>query len=741
MAWWNRNRSDEQAATPTPVPEDGPQLLRVGDGGHPTIGEAIAAARIDDTIEITGGTYRERIILDKAVELRPVDGTGEVTIIADHPVTLTAGATLRALTLAAPTEISSVRATGAGAAPLLVGCRILQSIGNTIEVQAQAGLTLRECVLEISDFGFMLTGGATLVAEDCELTGAQWIGVVVKEASTATLTGCRLSRCKTGARVSEPDSTLTMTNCVVSEGSEGVVVTSGGRVKLQDTGLRDIDEALLAHDRGTRASMTGCSVDARGGDGIKAVTHATVEMTDCTVTGTSTALRVESIGASMTADRIQVTNNTGTAVDVTMNATMVLRNATIEGSGEGVRVYKGSIDAEDVTIDGFRHGVSLEGTDGRFRRTRVTRAGDVGWSLMSGRVDLADCAAEDGRDAGFGLYRQVEGTLARCSARRNKQEGFARFGEAEGEVAITDRISTDNGQPDSLGDEPIAASSGSAAGEVVRSDAEAVAKLLAELDALIGLAEVKEQVRSLVDLIRVGQRRAAAGLKVPPMSRHLIFSGNPGTGKTTVARLYSQILAALGLLKTGHLVEVSRVDLVGQYIGFTAKLTQQAFVRAVGGVLFIDEAYALAPVEAGRDFGREAIDTLVKLMEDRRDEVVVIAAGYTGEMARFIAANPGLESRFGRTIEFDDYTSAELISITEIQAAANDYVLADSAREALLAHYAAVERGPGFGNGRLARLTFEAMVGEQAGRLADVADATAEQLRTLTADDLPDAPR
>ncbi|MEJ3749926.1 AAA family ATPase, partial [Actinomycetes bacterium KLBMP 9797] len=261
---------------------------------------------------------------------------------------------------------------------------------------------------------------------------------------------------------------------------------------------------------------------------------------------------------------------------------------------------------------------------------------------------------------------------------------------------------------------------------------------LAELDALIGLAEVKAEVRTLIDIIKVGERRARAGLKTPPLSRHLVFTGNPGTGKTTVARLYGRILAALGLLEKGHLVEAARVDLVAEHVGGTAVKTKAAFDRARGGVLFIDEAYALSPVDSGRDFGREAIDTLVKLMEDHRDEVVVIVAGYTGEMARFIAANPGLESRFGRTIEFPDYGAEELVRITELLAGQHDYTLAESTRDGLLAYYAQLDRDEGFGNGREARRTFETMVAEHANRVARLATHTDEELTTLLPEDLPD---
>jgi len=226
-------------------------------------------------------------------------------------------------------------------------------------------------------------------------------------------------------------------------------------------------------------------------------------------------------------------------------------------------------------------------------------------------------------------------------------------------------------------------------------------------------------------------------LPVPSLSRHLIFSGAPGTGKTTVARLYGKILTALGVLAQGQLVECSRSDLVGEYVGQTAHRTKEAFDRARGGVLFIDEAYTLAPHDsASNDFGREAIDTLVKLMEDHRDEVVVIAAGYSDEMDRFIETNPGLASRFSHTIEFENYEPDELVTIIEQHAATSGYELADATREALRAYFKTVDRGRSFGNGRFARKVLDGMITRHAGRLSAIATPTTDDLRVLLPDDI-----
>jgi hypothetical protein len=270
-----------------------------------------------------------------------------------------------------------------------------------------------------------------------------------------------------------------------------------------------------------------------------------------------------------------------------------------------------------------------------------------------------------------------------------------------------------------------------------------LASLLAQLDQLIGLRRAKQDVGTLVKLMQMVKLRLDAGLVAPPLSRHLVFAGNPGTGKTTVARLYGQILAALDILESGHLVEVDRAMLVGEYVGHTAPKTQAAFRRALGGVLFIDEAYSLVPDGRGNDFGQEAISTLVKLMEDHRDEVVVIAAGYPDQMDRFIGFNPGLASRFTRILTFDDYTSPELVDIVGHQAAAHQYTLPDQTRSALATFFDAGHRDEGFGNGRFARQVFQEMTERHARRIADrlaeTADPiTSEQLSTLTSDDLPE---
>ena len=251
----------------------------------------------------------------------------------------------------------------------------------------------------------------------------------------------------------------------------------------------------------------------------------------------------------------------------------------------------------------------------------------------------------------------------------------------------------------------------------------------AELDNIVGLDEVKDYVLGLADNAQVQKRRAAAGLKATRLSMHMVFSGNPGTGKTTIARLVSKYLKAVGVLRGGQLIEVSRADLVGRYVGHTAPLTNQVIQSALGGVLFIDEAYSLY---RGRDdsFGLEAIDTLVKGMEDHRDDLVVVLAGYTKEMADFMEANSGLASRFPNHIEFPDYTSAQLLQILKLQAKGKGYHVADECDGPILEWFSKkqAQNAAKNGNGRMARNLLEAAILQQARRLVALPDAPLEEL-------------
>lgn len=260
-----------------------------------------------------------------------------------------------------------------------------------------------------------------------------------------------------------------------------------------------------------------------------------------------------------------------------------------------------------------------------------------------------------------------------------------------------------------------------------------------KLSHLVGMQEVKDDIQTLVNFLKIQKMREAEGLPSISVTLHSVFSGPPGTGKTTVARLMGEIYKQLGVLSKGHVVETDRSGLVAGYIGQTAIKVDKVVESALDGVLFIDEAYTLAPETASKDFGQEAIDTLLKRMEDHKDRLVVIVAGYTEEMSRFINANPGLQSRFNRHFNFQDYNPNELLVIFEEICEQSHFNLAEQSKEILLKKLTILyeNRDTRFGNGRLVRNIFDKTVEKQANRLSKLSEVSKEMLMTITSEDIP----
>ena len=282
--------------------------------------------------------------------------------------------------------------------------------------------------------------------------------------------------------------------------------------------------------------------------------------------------------------------------------------------------------------------------------------------------------------------------------------------------------------------------------EIVQSGADEKAPslddLLVKLDSLVGLDNIKRNVKSLINYVKIRKLREEKELPNPPLSLHMVFMGNPGTGKTTVARILAELYRAIGVLSKGQLIEVDRSGLVAGFVGQTAIKTSDAVKSALGGILFIDEAYSLAPdVGSGNDFGRESIETLLKMMEDHRDDLIVIVAGYSGQMERFIGSNPGLESRFNRYFMFEDYNSEELFNIFNSMCIASEYILAEDAIEFAHMYFRDIYdmRDENFGNARHVRNFFENIVSVHSDRVSALENQSREDLTTVLRDDLEKA--
>jgi hypothetical protein len=462
-----------------------------------------------------------------------------------------------------------------------------------------------------------------------------------------------------------------------------------GTLTLRGLEIRATDGIAVSVDR-TALTVENCTISGRTRPALSVHASTSFRIGRCTVSGAETGIVVEGAGGQILDTTVREISGDG--IVVALGADPLIRGCTITGcGGRGVYIYQYSR-PELVDVE-----VGQTGTEGigvAHGSTPTVRRPTVHDTRGSAITFAPGCGGE------------VEGLRATNTA----EPALSIAAGSTVEVIEESTATAENGPVDDL---------------------------LGELDMMVGLPGVKAEVRALVDEIQVNEWRSSAGLSIGAVSHHLIFAGAPGTGKTTVARLYGKLLKALGVLPDGGFIEVSRRDLVGQYIGHTAEKTALVFEKALGGVLFIDEAYTLSRAAGNGDFGQEAIDALVKLMEDHRDEIAIIVAGYTAEMNDFLAANPGLASRFSKTIEFENYSAAELLLITDRMVAGGDYLLDPAAGAPLTSYFDRIADGPNFGNAREARRLVEGMRKAQSQRLRTLGRRpSTDELRSLLATDV-----
>ncbi|MYV99418.1 right-handed parallel beta-helix repeat-containing protein, partial [Streptomyces sp. SID3343] len=653
-----------------------------------------------------------------------------------------------------------------GDARLLARDTTLDDVGrNGVLAEERGEVRLDDCrVRDVGRSGVQAEHQARVRLDDCRITDAKGSAVAVGGAAHLTAHGCRIIAPSANGVVALGESEVTMTASLVArtgftavhlggnahgriggcrlDGSDehGLAVVESAHAEIMDTTVTGASMCGVHVADEARLSMRAGRVEG-GETGVRLRSSTESELRECVVSGqrrTGIEIGADAV-AALYATRIAETGSAGVSVDsgarlrmdgggvfavggsglvVGRNAEPMLRGIRVEGTGKNGILFgdgaRGLVEHSDLSACAYPALHIGRDAEPRFVGCRVFDcAQDVGYTEGAQPV-FEECASVRVSAAALPTLSQGPTPAPRPPA---IPAGVA---PADGPPMPAAPVSVDLAE---LGEAP--------------PPPETLEDLLAELAELVGLGGVKRDVGGMVKLMQTVRRRQEAGLPAPPLSRHLVFAGNPGTGKTTIARLYGRLLKALGLLERGHLVEVDRSALVGEYVGHTGPKTTESFNRARGGVLFIDEAYALVPAGVANDFGGEAIATLVKLMEDHRDEVVVIVAGYPDEMGRFITSNPGLSSRFTRSLLFDDYSADDLVRIVEHHAGRHRYELSVPAHKALGELFTAMPRNAQFGNGRTARQVFQQMTERQAMRMADIDAPDARQLVLLDEADLP----
>ncbi|WP_217561841.1 right-handed parallel beta-helix repeat-containing protein, partial [Streptomyces sp. GbtcB6] len=666
------------------------------------------------------------------------------------------------------------------------GCRVTNPNGAGVVVTSPGGNVLSGTeITEAGSSAVVVAEHGRLDVRDCRLDRPRGNGVCVNGNASATVEATLISGSGKPAIAVEQEARAALLRVTVT-GSTALdaYLTGRGETTLTDCAFSGSGGQSVHIAEGAAPHLRGCTVSGAARSGVQVTGGARPRLEDCEITGTPVGLHVTGAATAVRATRLVVRDATTAAVQAADSGTAELERLTVTGSaGAGVRAQGGARvtlrDAEIAMSGGGQGttgpgpGLGLTGSASAFVAGSVLRGcaavvgedaeltahdseftgspGDAVRVLAGGSFTAVGCRMTGARGQGVNAHADARTDLGNCAVQDNAgdrpadgagQRTADRSGNGAGDGFGGDGSRSGGGFGGDAGkDGPDR--SGTPGSPADPGGSRSATGPLAELDALVGLESVKLEVTGLINLNKMTKRRTEMGLPMPPMSRHLVFAGPPGTGKTTVARLYGAVLAELGILGQGHIVEVARADLVAQIIGGTAIKTTEVFNRALGGVLFIDEAYTLTNQSRGTgpDFGQEAVETLMKLMEDHRDEIVVIAAGYSEHMDRFLASNPGMASRFARTIEFPNYAPEELVTIVRGLCAKHYYELSDDALDALSRYFEDVPKGPTFGNGRVARQVFESMIGSQASRLATHPPGHDSELSLLTAADVTPAPR
>ncbi|MEU3650075.1 right-handed parallel beta-helix repeat-containing protein [Lentzea sp. NPDC034063] len=623
-------------------------------------------------------------------------------------------------------------------------CEITGAAKPAVVAEQQGSLKLSQLTVTASqnvDLYLMSTG--TVSISDSKFDGAAVQSAHIAGAARPVFTGCAFTSAGRTAIQVNGASSPRFTDCEVGASPIGIAVDESSSPRFDGIRLNGIAQIAVHVSTESKPEFSGLRLGSSAGRGLVVVGKSVVRLSDIELEVGDEAALDASEGSTVDASDMRIVSTAEAAILFAGGVQATLTSLLVRGGGLFASDTKITMRDSEI-VDAGGHGVDLRsGAVSTMIRCRVMSSMGTGVSFSAGAGGtLTECEVVGSAEDGISLDTAEPVLLSRCVVRENRGTDVRRFGE--------DRVRIE--EPATAAAEPqrqasVAATVGARAyrgtsaapvSPAGSDKAVALSGPLAELETLVGLSGVKREVAGLINLIKMSQARKQMGLPMPPMSRHLVFAGPPGTGKTTVARLYGTVLAELGVLEKGHMVEVARADLVGQYIGSTAIKTTEVVTKAIGGVLFIDEAYTLSAQTGGSgpDFGQEAIDALMKIMEDQRESIVVIVAGYSELMENFLESNPGLASRFTRTVEFPNYSVDELVTITTNLCNKHYYELTEDALEALTEYFERVPKNATFGNGRVARKLFEAMVNNQASRLAVAPPSRDSEMNRLTAADL-----